>query len=68
MEKYDHIAIEKKWQAAWEVAGLYRADENSNKSKKYILDMFPYPSGDCRLPPADRAIGAGIPPPRGRDA
>lgn len=46
MEKYDHIAIEKKWQAAWEVAGLYRADENSNKSKKYILDMFPYPSGD----------------------
>ncbi len=46
MEKYDHKAIEKKWQAVWETAGLYRTAEDSSKPKCYVLDMFPYPSGD----------------------
>ncbi len=46
MKKYDHRVIEKKWQAAWGSAGMYCAEENSSKPKKYILDMFPYPSAD----------------------
>ncbi len=46
MEKYDHKEIEKKWQAVWETAGLYRTNEDSSKPKCYVLDMFPYPSGD----------------------
>lgn len=46
MEKYDHKTIEQKWQAAWEAAGMYRADNTSDTPKKYVLDMFPYPSGD----------------------
>ncbi|MBI5400936.1 MAG: leucine--tRNA ligase [Candidatus Yonathbacteria bacterium] len=45
-EKYDHKATEKKWQAEWEKAELYRTSENSAKPKKYVLDMFPYPSGE----------------------
>ena len=45
-EKYDHKAIEQKWQAAWEAAGLYRTEENRVKPKCYVLDMFPYPSGE----------------------
>ena len=45
-EKYDHKAIEKKWQDRWEKDGTFRAEGDSSKPKAYILDMFPYPSGD----------------------
>lgn len=46
MKPYDHKEIEAKWQAAWEKSGIYRAEENSSKPKQYVLDMFPYPSGE----------------------
>ncbi|MGE5298080.1 MAG: leucine--tRNA ligase [Acidobacteriaceae bacterium] len=36
--------IDKKWQKIWEDQGLYKTPEQP-KNKKYILDMFPYPSG-----------------------
>jgi leucyl-tRNA synthetase len=45
MKQYDHKEIEAKWQKFWEEAGVYKTDNNSNKPKQYILDMFPYPSG-----------------------
>ncbi len=43
---YDHKTIETKWQKHWQENGLYRVEENKNKPKYYVLDMFPYPSGD----------------------
>ncbi|MEW5805631.1 MAG: leucine--tRNA ligase, partial [Patescibacteria group bacterium] len=46
--KYDHSKIEKKWQKIW-AKNNYQAHQAKNFSKKkkfYILDMFPYPSGD----------------------
>ncbi|KKR19075.1 MAG: Leucine-tRNA ligase [Parcubacteria group bacterium GW2011_GWE2_39_37] len=45
MSKYDFKIIEPKWQKKWEEQELYKAEDNSPKPKKYILDMFPYPSG-----------------------
>jgi len=45
-DRYDHKTIEKKWQDRWEKEGTFRADDNSSKPKAYILDMFPYPSGE----------------------
>ncbi len=43
--KYDHIAVEKKWQKVWKEKKLFKAEIDSSKPKYYILDMFPYPSG-----------------------
>jgi leucyl-tRNA synthetase len=42
--KYNHTSIEKKWQEKWKESGIYNTAEVPSK-KKYILDMFPYPSG-----------------------
>lgn len=43
---YKPHEIESKWQKYWTDAKLYQATEDKSKTKKYILDMFPYPSGD----------------------
>jgi len=43
--KYDFTEIEKKWQAYWEQHQTFKATEEPNKPKYYVLDMFPYPSG-----------------------
>ncbi len=43
---YDHLIVEKKWQKVWEERKLYKTDVyDFSKPKYYILDMFPYPSG-----------------------
>lgn len=42
---YDHGQIERRWQEFWEEQGTYRAVRSENREKKYVLDMFPYPSG-----------------------
>jgi leucyl-tRNA synthetase len=42
---YRHQEIEKKWQQQWQTAGLYQVGEDKKKPKYYVLDMFPYPSG-----------------------
>jgi leucyl-tRNA synthetase len=43
--KYDHKAIEPKWQQFWEDNHCFKAEDVSEKRKYYALDMFPYPSG-----------------------
>ncbi len=37
--------IEDKWRSEWEKRQVYKVEEDSNKPKYYVLDMFPYPSG-----------------------
>ena len=45
-DKYDHKKIEPKWQKAWRKSDIYQTKEDKKKDKAYILDMFPYPSGE----------------------
>lgn len=45
MKEYNHLKIEKKWQAEWEKKKTYQTKNNSKQKKFYVLDMFPYPSG-----------------------
>jgi len=42
---YNFLEIEKKWQAYWAENKTFQAQNNSDKPKFYVLDMFPYPSG-----------------------
>ena len=42
---YQFRDIEKRWQKFWAMNHTFRVDNNSEKSKYYVLDMFPYPSG-----------------------
>ena len=43
--KHDHKLIDEKWKQRWVAGELYKVDNNSDKPKYYVLDMFPYPSG-----------------------
>ena len=43
--KYHPNEIEAKWQKYWAENGTFQADNQSEKPKYYVLDMFPYPSG-----------------------
>ena len=43
---YPFAEVEAKWQAYWEQEQTFKTPERDmNKPKKYVLDMFPYPSG-----------------------
>ena len=43
--KYNHKAVEEKWQKIWEDKGVFHASEDTGKEKFYALIEFPYPSG-----------------------
>jgi leucyl-tRNA synthetase len=45
MRRYNPKDIEPKWQQVWAESGIYKAGEDKNRPKKYILEYFPYPSG-----------------------
>jgi len=45
IDKFPHIEVEMKWMNRWVKDKLYKAHDDSEKSKFFVLDMYPYPSG-----------------------
>jgi leucyl-tRNA synthetase len=43
--RFNPLQADARWQQAWDEAGTFRAVDESNRPKAYILEMFPYPSG-----------------------
>ena len=48
-ERFDPAQADIRWQAAWDEAQCFKADDASPKPRSYVLEMFPYPSGRIHI-------------------
>ncbi len=64
-DRYDAVAAQHRWQRFWESEGTFvardEADGPGAKPRAYVLDMFPYPSGDLHMGHAEAFVMGDIP-------
>ncbi|WP_375427604.1 leucine--tRNA ligase [uncultured Sphingomonas sp.] len=47
--RFNALKADAAWQRTWEERGTFRADDGSSKPHRYVLEMFPYPSGHIHV-------------------
>ncbi len=53
---YDAPAAQERWQAFWEADGTFLPSDDGSAERRYVLDMFPYPSGDLHMGHAEAFV------------
>nr|WP_300146017.1 leucine--tRNA ligase [Propionicimonas sp.] len=53
---YDAAAAQEKWQRFWEQDGTFTPLDDGSRERRYMLDMFPYPSGDLHMGHAEAFV------------
>ncbi len=53
---YDAAAAQDKWQRFWEEDGTFTPLDDGSRERRYMLDMFPYPSGDLHMGHAEAFV------------
>jgi leucyl-tRNA synthetase len=53
---YDAVAAQERWQAFWEENQTFVARDDGSAERRYVLDMFPYPSGDLHMGHAEAFV------------
>ncbi len=53
---YDIAAAQEKWQSFWEQDNTFAPLDDGSRERRYVLDMFPYPSGDLHMGHAEAFV------------
>lgn len=57
---YDAVAAQQRWQEFWEQDNTFVARDDGSAERRYVLDMFPYPSGDLHMGHAEAFVMGDI--------
>jgi len=58
--RYDAAAAQERWQAFWETDRTFTPKDDGTTERRYVLDMFPYPSGDLHMGHAEAFVMADV--------
>ena len=55
-QRYDPVAAQQRWQAFWAADRTFVPADDGSAERRYVLDMFPYPSGDLHMGHAEAFV------------